>query len=245
MGHKIKTGLFLLRRGCWGTLAQEVRKVVYSHEVCYGFRRDLSLPFGPPAEPLIPIELRPFRRGDEIHLFDLRHACREGGAAIMDCLHNIAFIDAGIPSCYVATTGDGSPCYIQWLISHTANDRLESHFNGYLPPLAPDEVVLEGAFIPFRHRGKKIMPFAMARVAEKGRDVGARFAMTFVQDFNLPSIKGVLQAGFRPYTRRTATRRRMETEITFARLTEEEQRALESMWGEMFGLSHVTVHDPP
>jgi hypothetical protein len=247
--NKVKTALFLLRRGCWGTLMQEIRKVVNSDEVCYGFRRDLAEPFEPP-KPVISIQLRPFRNTDAAHLFDLSYACRQGGSAIMDCLHDLAFIEAGIPRCFVATTDEGSPCYIQWLISHTTNDRLESHFKGYMPPLARDEVVLEGAFIPFRYRGKKIMPFAMARVAEKGKDVAARFAMTYVQDSNLPSIKGVLQAGFSPYVRRVAIRRRSRTEIKFELLTEDEKMALEAVWRDAFSkgraiLSHPSLENLP
>lgn len=202
--------------------------------MCYGFRRDLALPFEPAAKPVIPIRLRPFRDSDAARLFDLSYASRQGGAAIMDCLHDLALIDARIPNCYVATTDEGSPCYIQWLISHTANDRVESYFKGYIPPLERDEVVLEGAFIPFRYRGKKIMPLAMAQVAEKAKGIGARFAMTYVQDFNLPSIKGVLQAGFRPYVRRVSTRRPFYRHIEFELLSHDEQTALERLWADTF-----------
>jgi hypothetical protein len=230
---KAKTALFLLTRGCWGTLAQEMRKAVSFDEVCYGFRRDLMQPFTPPP-PAIPIQLRLFQDTDATHLFDLSYACSRGGVAIMDCLHDLAFIDARIPSCFVATTDAGFPCYIQWLMSHTINDRLRTHFKGYLPPLASNEVVLEGAFIPFRYRGNKIMPQAMTWVAEKGRDIGARFAVTFVQGSNLPSIKCVLQAGFRPYMRRVAVRRLFRTEIEFRILPDEERVALEAVWRDAF-----------
>jgi hypothetical protein len=232
-GNKIRTALFLLGRGCWGTLMQEIRKTANSHEVCYGFRRDLAVPFEPPR-PDIPIRLRPFRRSDAAHLFDLSHAGREGGVAIMDCLHDLAFIDAAIPTCFVATTHEGTPCYIQWLISHHANKKLNAYFGGYMPPLERNEVVLEGAFIPFHYRGKRIMPLAMARIAEKGRGLGARFAMTYVQDFNLPSIRCVLHAGFRPYIERTAVRRPGRRDIAFRLLSDDERTVLETGWENAF-----------
>ncbi len=240
--NKIRTALFLLGRGCWGTLVQEIRKTANSYEVCYGFRRDLTVPFEPPR-PAIPIRLRPFRPRDAAHLFDLSHACRQGGVAIMDCLHDLAFIDAAIPTCFVATH-EGTPCYIQWLISHHANRKLDAYFSGYMPPLARNEVVLEGAFIPFRYRGRKIMPLAMARIAEKGRDLGARFAMTYVQAFNLPSIRCVLQAGFRPYIKRTALRRPGRRDIEFRLLSDDERTALETGWESAFSEARTAAPYP-
>ncbi len=163
----------------------------------------------------------------------------------MDCLHDLAFIDAAIPTCFVATTRQGSPCYIQWLISHRTNNKLKSYFNGYMPLLGRDEVVLEGAFIPFRYRGKKIMPLAMATIAEKGKDLGARFATTYVQDFNLPSIKCVLQAGFTPYIKRTAVRRPGHRDIEFRLLSDVERTALEAAWERIFTKAPVLAPHPP
>ncbi len=246
--NKIRTALFLLRRGCWRTLTQEIRRAANSYEVCYGFRRDLTVPAQPP-EPEIPIRIRPFRVRDAAPLFDLSYACRQGGVAIMDCLHDLAFIDAAFPTCFVATH-EGTPCYIQWLISHHSNKKLDAYFGGYMPPLPRNEVVLEGAFIPFRYRGRKIMPLAMARIAEKGKDLGARFAMTYVQDFNLPSIRCVLQAGFRPYMKRTALRRPGRRDIAFRLLSADERTALEAGWEDAFNKARkasppsVTVSHP-
>jgi hypothetical protein len=41
--------------------------------------------------------------------------------------------------------------------------------------LSPDEALLEGAFTPESHRGQGIMPQAMASIAEKAKDLGARY----------------------------------------------------------------------
>lgn len=43
------------------------------------------------------------------------------------------------------------------------------------------------------------MPHAMAKIAEKGKDLGARRVVTFVAHDNLPALKGCKRAGFSPY----------------------------------------------
>ncbi len=143
-------------------------------------------------------------------------------------------IEAGIPQPYVGTAPDGSPCFIQWLIPAAANDILRSHFKGYLPSLSRDEVFLEGVFIPNAFRGKKIMPSTMFRVAEKGKELGARWALTFVERSNLPSIKGVLQAGFRPHLKRRTRWRMFKRQIEFIPLDEKERTELEAFWKRAF-----------
>ena len=90
-------------------------------------------------------------------------------------------IEARIPWCYVAVGPDGNPCFMQWLISHDVNDMVKTYYKGYFPPLAPDEVLLEGAFVSERYRGKGVMADAMSRVAEKGGELGARWAITYVK----------------------------------------------------------------
>jgi hypothetical protein len=46
------------------------------------------------------------------------------------------------------------------------------------------------------------MAAAMASIAERGTDLGARWVLTFVGTENTPSLKGCARAGFSTYTRR-------------------------------------------
>jgi hypothetical protein len=231
--HKIKMALFLLFHGHAPTLFTELKKEIYSDEICYGFRRDLHEGGHEAPSAAIPISLRFLEKNDVDRLFDLKKVSR-GPRPIMDRLRRLVFIDADIPSCYVGVAPDGSPCFIQWLISHHANEKVQTYFKGYFPPLAPDEVMLEGVFIPDKFRGKRIMPFAMSEIAGKGKDTGARWAVTYVQDFNLPSIKGVLQAGFRPYLLRRAVWRGFRRSLEFRTLTPDEIEAIEKAWARQF-----------
>ena len=111
----------------------------------------------------------------------------------------MSFLGEEIPTCYVAVTQAGAPCYMQWLISSEYNDSILSRFNHVFPLLAPDEALLENAFTPEAYRGLGIMSFAMAHIAKKAESLNARWVITFVEKDNVPSLKGCKKAGFVPY----------------------------------------------
>ena len=67
------------------------------------------------------------------------------------------------------------------------------------PNLEPDEALLENAFTPVAYRGHGIMSAAMALIAERAADIGARNVLTFVGDDNIGSLKGCQRAGFHPH----------------------------------------------
>ena len=99
---------------------------------------------------------------------------------------------------------NGAPCYFQWLLGHRQNGFLQSHFpKNWFPVLQPDEALLENAYTPVAYRGKGIMSEAMAIIAEQGHEVGARYTITFVEEGNIPSLKGCANAGFSTYIVRT------------------------------------------
>jgi hypothetical protein len=112
-------------------------------------------------------------------------------------------VEAGFGTCFVAVTTQDEPCYTQWLFGQHDNDDLQSYFSGNFPLLAAGEALLESAFTPVAFRGKRIMPAAMARIAERAADLGARWVLTFVGVDNVPSLKGCAGAGFHPYARCT------------------------------------------
>jgi hypothetical protein len=88
---------------------------------------------------------------------------------------------------------------MQWLIGQADRDRFRPFFDGELRNLRKDEVLLEFAYTFEEFRGQKIMPAAMAAIAEKGLLTGARYAVTYVQKDNIAALKGCAAAGFSPY----------------------------------------------
>src|SRR2546422_11047011 len=70
----------------------------------------------------------------------------------------------------------------------------------------------------FRSQG--IMSSAMAQIAERAREFGARWVVTFVDEVNVASLKGCERAGFAPYVRRTERYRLFRRMVTFVPLRE-------------------------
>lgn len=190
--------LALVGKGHGGAVWQRIRSRIYSNETAYGLRRDLYRYFERP-EAGIPLHVRPLEARD----LDLLLASGDGGEEELIKRYQSRIVDANLPTCYVAAGADDEACYMQWLIGPAQNQRIQDCFGGIFPLLAPDEALLEAAYTPRAYRGKHIMPAAMARIAEKGLEIGVRWAITFVGVENEASLKGCKRAGFEPYLLRT------------------------------------------
>ena len=104
----------------------EIKKQAWSEEVSYGSRRDLACPFAPPPAS-IPITLRLFERGDERYFAGPAGLWHRLIEKRIGRTSRTEFIAADMPRAYVAVTPDGSPCFIQWLIAPSANEKAESY----------------------------------------------------------------------------------------------------------------------
>jgi len=206
-----------VKAGQPGLILEKVRRKIYSNSASFCLRRDLTQSFEPPVAK-IPITVRPIQDAEAAHLFNTGapglSACEIG-----DRIARTGFYRSEIPQCYVAIDKNGAPCYTQWLMSSADNGRIQEFFRGAFPVLAPDEALLEGAFTPESHRGLGIMPRAMALIAEKARDFGARYVITFVGKDNIPSLKGCQRAGFAPYRVRTIDWRWLRHRVAFLPLS--------------------------
>ena len=176
-----------------------IRYRFYSDSVSLGLRRDLRQPFDKPKAK-IPITVRPISANDDMSALDPEPDLPPDEA--MSRLGQRRLLGSGLRVCYVAIADDGKPCYMQWAIPAAENDRMRAVFGNLYPELKPDEALLEGAYTPTAYRGKGIMGAAMAQVAERAADFGARWVITFVDERNSASVKGCVRAGFAPYLRR-------------------------------------------
>ena len=160
----------------------------------FGLRRDLTIPF-PAPDAKIPISVRPLAETDLPTLLAVNADISE--ADRFEIAWRQAFAAKRLAGGYVAVDErDGRPCYVQWLFGAADNDFVQS-LRGF-PELAPDEALLENAYTPASHRGLGVMPAAMARIAEKAATIGARYVITFVEQNNIPSLKGCQRSGFAP-----------------------------------------------
>jgi GNAT superfamily N-acetyltransferase len=110
----------------------------------------------------------------------------------------LAFIDKGARGGFVAIDSrSDTPCYVQWLFGPRDNDFIQKL--GGFPVLSAHEALLENAYTPPPYRGLGIMSVAMARIAERASEFGARHVLTFVGEQNIASLKGCQRAGFHPH----------------------------------------------
>src|SRR5262245_44302160 len=171
--------VLLLRARQLNMVLEVLRQKLYSNSNFICLRRDLTQSFEAPMAKIPNITVRPIQDREAENLFDAT-APGLSAAEIIDRSGRMEFFKAGIRLCYVAIDQNGEPCYAQWLMSSADNDRIQQYFHGAFPVLAPDEALLEGAFTPESHRGKGIMPRAMALIAESARNFGVRYVLTFV-----------------------------------------------------------------
>ena len=207
-----------IRSGHVGVVVHELRRRLWSDWPHYGLSRDLNVAFTAPAAK-IPLEIRSLHESDIPKLLgmDGEHVSDRGPYVRM---HRLNFVRERIGTCYVAATERDEPCYMQWLMLSPDNAAIRQYFKGIFPTLDPDEALLEYAFTREDYQGKGIMPAAMARIAEKAREYGARRVITFVDHENIPALKGCQRAGFRPYLMRLDRWRLLRRRVTFRLLPE-------------------------
>jgi GNAT superfamily N-acetyltransferase len=189
-----------------------IRYRIYSDSTSLGLRRDLSRPFDKPTAK-IPITVRPIASSDDMSALNPEPDLPPDEA--LSRLTQRRLLGSGLRMCYVAIAEDGQPCYMQWAIPAAENERVRAVFGNLYPRLAPDEALLEGAYTPTAYRGKGIMGAAMAQVAERAADFGARWVITFVDERNSASVKGCVRAGFSPYLKRHEKFRLFYRQIQF------------------------------
>jgi hypothetical protein len=156
---------------------------LYSNRTDLLLRRDLSVPLPKRPQAKIPLTLR------ELCPNDIQRVAKWVPS-------RLPALKAGLRTCYVAVTEDDDICYMQWLIDPSQN-HLRPINVGLV--LKSDERLLEWAFTFEKYRGLGIMACAMAQIAERGLETGARWALTLVEKNNIASLKGCRSAGFRPH----------------------------------------------
>jgi RimJ/RimL family protein N-acetyltransferase len=175
-------------------LAGRIRLGLRFESTRFILRRDLAQPF-PAPDAKIPISVRPLTAADLESL--LAVAPETSPEDRFEIAGRRAFAARRMAGGYVAIDErDGTPCYVQWLFGAADNDFIGT-IKGFRQ-LAADEALLENAYTPASHRGLGVMPAAMARIAEKAAAIGARYVTTYVDQNNVPSLKGCQRCGFWP-----------------------------------------------
>ncbi|HLV15619.1 MAG TPA: hypothetical protein VKY41_10590 [Xanthomarina sp.] len=161
---------------------------VHSKEIAFGFKRDLSVPYKKPRT-LKPTTIREFQKEDAVYFVE------NPNNGLINNFH----------TCYVGITNENIPCARVWLIDSSQNKTLKATWGDRFPQLRPDEVLLENVFTVPKYRGMGVIPAFLYDVAEKSKELGARYAITFGEIKNINTSRAYNYAGFSPYIVRTVS----------------------------------------
>ncbi len=195
ISNRFSNAFNLLKGGYYSIFIEEFLKRVYSESLSFGLQRDLDTHFEAP-KARIRISIRSLRREDVDKILE---STPENPINPRITTNQRTMVNANFKSCYVVENIDEEPCYLQWLIGYSENEKLLEHFGGIFPRLNKGEALLEGAFSKPEFRGLGIMPSAMAQIAEKGITISARWIKTYVNVTNIASLKGCKRSGFTPF----------------------------------------------
>lgn len=183
----------LLRRAGPSTVVRKAVEQTWWTKLFLGVRCDLaSLPPIRPAK--FEITMKPCESGSFTGFAEELERVR--GTDYIDVFLRQSMCQAGVQTLYAAPGPDGSPAYVQWLVTARTQHLLHSHQPGRYPTLQPDEVLLEGAYTFIRFRRTGVMADGMAQLLRIAKAGGARAAFMYVASDNVASLRGCANVGF-------------------------------------------------
>lgn len=186
LAKKIKTIFSLLFSGDLNVLKSIILKRIYSTEEYYILKRNLEYNLTdhkPKAR--IEINIRPYQESDYKYFKHLPE--------------KLLLFDTGIETPYVAVTENDEPCFIQWLIDSSQNDKIKKHFGNNLPALKKTECMQEGSYTLKKYRGLYIMVEASYLIGKKAKELGYKHVIACVSSNNKTALRAVERLGCKPY----------------------------------------------
>jgi len=174
-------------------LVRLARRRAWSSDVSFGLRADLDkLPDVRAARITVrmeswdPVSFNGFE--DELNR-------ASGGVGLVQ---RQSLCAAGVQTLYVAVDDSGEPIYAQWLVRTHEQEPLHRVTRGLFPQLAEGEALVEGAYTFANFRKLGVMPDGMSQLLLRARASGDRTVFTYVDEGNVPSLRGCARVGFVP-----------------------------------------------
>ena len=182
----------LLRRAGPSTVLRRALEHAWGRKIFLGLRCDLSS-----LSPIHPAKFNIAMRPAESTTFSgfLEEIKRVEGEDCVEVFLRQLMCEAGVQTLYTAAGPDGSLACALWLVTAQTQHLLHAHTPGRYPKLAPDEVILDGAYTFGRFRRNGVMSDGMAQLLKIARDNGARTAFGFVAANNIPSLRACANVG--------------------------------------------------
>jgi hypothetical protein len=220
--ENIRTAVDLVTHADPRVTAHEIAERAWGQRCYLGLTADLTrLPDRKPAR--LKLEMRPVDLLS-FHGFESERA-HASSADLKQLLLRERFRLHGVSTLYLAETSRARPIYCQWLVRPSEMPRMDACVPDTYEELAPDEVMLEGAYTFSQFRGKKAMSDGMWQLLDIARREGYRRALTYVADDNVPSLRGCGAVGFVPdhahFSIRRLTRRHTDRQPLTAAIREQ------------------------
>ncbi len=173
--------------------AKTMRDLAWSESRSFGLVSDLrNIP--PPRSPKIDVVVHPCTPQQFTGFDD--ELGRVSGDDYVAVDQRQRLCDAGVTGLHVATTPEGRPIYAQWLVDTGNQAAFHRATHGPFPDLAQGQTLVEGAytFVGFRRLGA--MSEGTRQLLVKAAELGGARCYTYVGIENVPSMRGVANAGF-------------------------------------------------
>ncbi|HIH97181.1 MAG TPA: hypothetical protein HA348_06875 [Thermoplasmata archaeon] len=187
----------IILRGHVALLFKELRKRLYSNNQYYIFRRDVTLPFTS-QETKCSLILRQLCEEDIPRLLNLDQPQLPDNE-VLERIRRLRLLKSGIQTCYVAVTHNDIPVAMCWLIDASQNEKLQTFFNDGIPPLADDEILLEGGYTIESYRGLGIQRWRVCELLRKAGQCKARWVFAYFRPTITATFQSLIRNGFEPY----------------------------------------------
>jgi hypothetical protein len=79
------------------------------------------------------------------------------------------------------------------------NEKIQSVFKGGFPILKPNEILFEGVYTKPAYRKNRLMQYVTELIIKENKEPKSRWAIGFVKQSNIYSLRAMEKVGFRPY----------------------------------------------
>jgi len=184
--NKVKMFASMLKSGKLKDVFAIIKKRTYSNIYFFMVKQDIHLiDFDNIPKARIDVTIRPYEDSDHKHFQNLDLADK--------------LLEAKIPTCYVAVTNEGIPCYRVWLFEPSQNNKTKAFFGYNYPKLKKDEFILEMVYTVKEFRKSYLMVTVNYMLFKKAKELGYKWAVGCISINNKPSLKGANRLGAHPY----------------------------------------------
>ena len=180
---RLRYALDLIKKGDFKALFKSLFSKLYSSKTSYGLKLDLRNELKKP-KAFKEVSIRLYQDSDA-PFFEDDH-------------ENIELIKQ-LERCFVGVTEDGEPCFRQWVMNASQNEKIHSFWGDTYPNLAPNQALMESAYTTPKLRGMGVMPLALYKIASLCKDEGIQEILTFAPYDNINSLRALSHVGFEPY----------------------------------------------